>query len=70
MKTLFGIAVLTLSAAVSMHGQNPSTALRAGNWVHVGQDPGHSKYSALDQINTGNVQKLEREWLRKRVCGV
>ncbi len=32
------------------------------NWVHVGQDPGHSKYSTLDQINTGNVHQLERVW--------
>ena len=32
------------------------------NWLHVGQDPGHSKYSTLDQINTGNVQKLQQAW--------
>ena len=32
------------------------------NWVHVGQDPGHTKYSTLDQINTSNVAKLQRVW--------
>ncbi len=32
------------------------------NWVHVGQDPGHTKYSTLDQINTKNVHTLQRVW--------
>lgn len=47
---------LVLIAAVSapVSGQQ--------NWVQVGQDPGHSKYSTLDQINTSNVHKLERVW--------
>ena len=31
-------------------------------WVHVGQDPGHTKYSTLDQINVDNVQTLQRAW--------
>src|SRR6266511_2261223 len=30
--------------------------------VQVGQDPGHSKYSTLDQINVDNVQTLQRAW--------
>jgi quinoprotein glucose dehydrogenase len=32
------------------------------HWVHVGQDPGHTKYSTLDQINTSNVARLQRVW--------
>jgi quinoprotein glucose dehydrogenase len=32
------------------------------NWAHVGQDPGHAKYSTLDQINTGNVHTLQQAW--------
>lgn len=32
------------------------------NWVHVGQDPGGTKYSTLDQINTGNVKSLQKAW--------
>jgi quinoprotein glucose dehydrogenase len=32
------------------------------NWVHVGQDPGATKYSTLDQINTGNVNNLQKAW--------
>jgi len=31
-------------------------------WVHVGQDPGHTKYSTLDQFNVDNVQTLQRAW--------
>ena len=63
MKRILTVAlVLAAVMAATPSAQNPSTSLRAGNWEHVGQDPGHSKYSALDQINTGNVQKLERVW--------
>ena len=50
-----------LSAAV-VNAQQPSTSLRAGNWEHVGQDPGATKYSTLDQINTGNVKNLQKAW--------
>ncbi len=32
------------------------------NWGHVGQDPGGTKYSTLDQINTGNVKSLQKAW--------
>ncbi len=32
------------------------------NWVHVGQDPGATKYSTLDQINTTNVKSLQKAW--------
>lgn len=53
MKHLCGL-VLIAAVSASVSAQQ--------NWVHVGQDPGHSKYSTLDQINTSNVQKLERVW--------
>ena len=53
MKHLCGL-VLIAAVSASVSAQQ--------NWAHVGQDPGHSKYSTLDQINTSNVQKLERVW--------
>jgi glucose dehydrogenase len=31
-------------------------------WVHVGQDPGQTKYSTLNQINSDNVHTLQRAW--------
>ena len=36
--------------------------LRAQDVTHVGLDDGHTKYSPLAQINTGNVARLERAW--------
>ena len=32
------------------------------HWSHVGQDPGATKYSTLDQINTSNVKSLQKAW--------
>jgi glucose dehydrogenase len=32
------------------------------DWVQVGQDPGHTKYSTLDQINVDHVRTLQRAW--------
>ena len=52
--SFFTLALIAAGAVAIGHGQQ--------NWLHVGQDPGHSKYSTLDQINTSNVQKLERVW--------
>lgn len=54
------LAAVALTAAAG--AQNPSTSSRAGNWEHVGQDPGGTKYSTLDQINTGNVKSLQQAW--------
>jgi len=40
-----------------------SSAARAQrDWVSYGQDPGGSKFSTLDQINTTNVGRLARAW--------
>ena len=47
------VTAAALSAAV-VSAQN--------NWAHVGQDPGATKYSTLDQINTGNVKSLQKAW--------
>lgn len=52
--TRFLGAGLIVAATVSVGAQQ--------DWTHVGQDPGHTKYSTLDQINTGNVQNLQRVW--------
>jgi quinoprotein glucose dehydrogenase len=62
MRRVARVAFLAALAVTATHAQHPSTSLRAGNWVHVGQDPGHTKYSTLDQINTSNVARLQRVW--------
>ena len=33
-----------------------------GDWMAFGNDPGGSRFSGLDQINTGNVGQLEVAW--------
>src|SRR5262245_51829476 len=48
------IGLLLLLCAVFVAAQN--------NWVYFGQDQGATKYSALTQINAGNVKSLKRAW--------
>jgi glucose dehydrogenase len=37
-------------------------SLFAQNWSYVGQDPGGNRHSSLNQINRGNVTRLELAW--------
>lgn len=62
MNRLLTFAFVTVAAAATVHGQHPSTSLGAGDWMHSGGDPGATKFSTLDQINTGNVHTLQRAW--------
>lgn len=39
-----------------------ATPSAQNSWLHVGQDPGATKYSTLDQINTRNVKSLQQAW--------
>src|SRR2546426_11470598 len=48
------LAVAFVSLPILVNGQN--------DWQHYGQDPGGTKYSALNQINTTNVSTLRRAW--------
>ena len=48
-------ASLVVAAAVMPEAQN--------NWLHPGNDPGATKYSTLDQINTSNVGRLQQAWV-------
>ena len=52
----FQIAVAALLAAGSLAAQN------AGDWRYYGSDARSTKYSALDQINAGNVDRLQMAW--------
>jgi len=46
--------LFVLSAAQAFSGE--------GDWITVGGDAGHTKYSALQQITAQNVSKLTRVW--------
>jgi glucose dehydrogenase len=48
------LAALVLGAVASTGAQQ--------EWRGVGQDPAHTKYSTLDQINTSNVHTLQAVW--------
>jgi glucose dehydrogenase len=40
----------------------PQAVPHADDWPLFGHDPGGTRYSPLDQINAGNVARLERAW--------
>jgi glucose dehydrogenase len=54
--TALASAILALPAC-------PQAAPRKGDWPAYGRDPGGTRYSPLDQINTKNVGRLQRAWV-------
>ncbi len=59
MRTLW-IALAALATALPALAQ---PVLRKQDWPAYGRDPGGTRYSPLDQINTGNVNLLQRAWV-------
>ena len=51
------VVVLSLGAVLSHADEHENY-----DWAHYGNDPGHSKYAPLDQINKNNVHELEVHW--------
>ena len=58
-----GLAMLVLAASTG----NAQQGARNGEWRYHGGDLGSTKYSALDQINKGNVSRLKIAWRRPAV---
>src|SRR4051812_6887447 len=63
------LSILALgTAAVSVAGgsiaapRNGAPEATHENWPNVGGDRGGARYSALDQINRGNVGQLRAAW--------
>src|SRR5436190_6934014 len=56
---LVPVAIVCALSGVRMHGQS---AARAGEWTTYGGDLANTRYSALDQINKDNFNKLEVAW--------
>src|SRR4051812_18119235 len=52
-------AVLVVLATLPIAGQSGA---RNGEWTTYGGDLGNTRYSALDQINANNFDKLEVAW--------
>ena len=51
------VVVLSLGAVLSHADEHENY-----DWAHYGNDPGHSKYAPLEQINKNNVHELEVHW--------
>ncbi len=58
-KTKLILLLLTLCIPLPALGQ---AGAPAGEWPTYGGDLGHTRYSALDQINAGNFSELEVAW--------
>ena len=58
-RTLLAVLAGLTVASAGLVGQSGA---RNGEWPSYGGDLGHTRYSALDQINAGNFDKLEVAW--------
>src|SRR4029079_19574688 len=54
---------LLLIAVTACGGQTAPSPIASTDWKTTGGDPGNSRYSALDQINRGNVGSLHVAWI-------
>ena len=58
-----GLRLATLAALLGLPAAaSAQQGATAGEWRHYGGDAGSTRYSALDQINSGNVGDLEVVW--------
>ena len=57
----FASALLMATAAATLAQRLPGT--ENGEWRYLGGDAGHTRSSALDQINAGNFEDLEQQWI-------
>ena len=61
-KTLLITCTVLMATPVAAVAQ-PLTGTENGEWRYLGGDAGHTRYSPLDQINAGNFEDLEVEWI-------
>jgi PQQ-dependent dehydrogenase (methanol/ethanol family) len=58
-RTLLSVLVATSLAAAA----TGAMAQASNDWAHYGGDQANTRYSSLDQINTGNVKNLRVAWM-------
>ncbi|MGH9675434.1 MAG: pyrroloquinoline quinone-dependent dehydrogenase [Bryobacteraceae bacterium] len=64
MRPLFAALVITAAAQTPVTYERILNAPREpGNWLTYGGDYRSYHYSALDQVNAGNVQRLRAKWI-------
>lgn len=61
MSRLFSVCACLLLACSISFGQTPSGSADT-EWRNYGHDAGGARFSPLNQINTTNVQQLQRAW--------
>ena len=65
MKRILGLlaaaSVVAAAGAVLAQGNKPAP-VAPGNWVNINREPGATRFSPLNQINAGNVAKLQQVW--------
>ncbi|HEV2383251.1 MAG TPA: PQQ-binding-like beta-propeller repeat protein [Terriglobia bacterium] len=61
MSRIFSVCTCLLLACGISSGQGSSGSADV-EWRNYGHDPGGARFSPLDQINTTNVQQLQRAW--------
>lgn len=63
MRRIFALAVgASLVASGVQAKTDPSASNAPGDWPRYARDLGGTRYSPLDQINTGNVSQLQEAW--------
>lgn len=55
------LRIAGFALAIAFSGATTQAATKA-DWAHYGGDIGDTKYSALDQINAGNIKRLKIVW--------
>src|SRR5262249_39633815 len=53
------LGLLVIAAFLALPAHAPGQSGRTVDWPRVGNDPGCTRYSALDQINRDNVARLK-----------
>src|SRR5436309_3172755 len=53
---------LFVAAALAAAAAGPESAIDPHAWPYYGRDAGGSRYSPLDQVNRGNVARLQVAW--------
>src|SRR5262245_12215626 len=56
--------VVTFLSVLLVVTASPTWAQSGNEWPMYGGDYANTRYSALNQINTGNVSRLRVKWLR------
>lgn len=61
--SMFSIHPTVVASAPAAQSVPVAPGQEQANWANYGNDPGTGRFAALDQINAGNVNRLEQAWV-------